>query len=415
MTKREDQMITKQRGSCAAFALLCLTPSSVFGDGFASGDADLSGLLGGGNFFAADVTYISPDLSFGSVDGVTTTGLGAENFAEPFALPSFTYQHTFGDTACGLGGHRPYTLLAEFGDITIDNGLIGPGDDNTRRAEVSSYELALTCSYGYSAGPGTAYAIGGVFYEQVTLDRTQQINSGPGGIVTDASRITLDGGDFGYRLGVGYAISDIALKGSIVYRSAVDHRLDGTQSFADFAGFGPLAGSRIGAYTELTTPESVRLSFQTGVHPEWLILGAVEWTNWSDIQTIDALSGQDIPEVGISTGDPAPGEPQVETYFRDGLSVELGVGHVLNERTRLGASVLWDRGTGTGESAFFDTWRVGVGGEYDLNDQLTLNGGIAVAYIEGGTYVDGRSPGASTLVQDDGTAVGINLGLRYSF
>ena len=88
---------------------------------------------------------------------------------------------------------------------------------------------------------------------------------------------TVDAGKdwgYGWLLGAAYEKPEIALRVSLTYYSKVAHSLDTTESTTTT---GPVQTS-----TDIDTPQSATLDFQTGVAPKTLVFGSVRWVDWSE-------------------------------------------------------------------------------------------------------------------------------------
>lgn len=404
----EETMWRNALAACAALG----TGSAAYAGGFSADVLSASGLLGDPSRIEVGVIVSSPDVSYASVDGQPTSGVGAKDWAETAVLPRIEVLKKWDRTACALQYARPNWREGREGELAIAAGFAAPGETATQSRYVKSQELALTCSYGFDVGPGQAYLIGGVYGEHFDLFRERVLNTGTG-ILYNAAKVQADGIGYGFRLGAGYARPERAQKVSIVYRSPARFDLDGKQNFASFAGFGPLSGAEIDGYVEFIGPESVRLEAQTGLSPKWLVFGSVQWTNWDRVQTLDFLSSEAIPALGISPGDPAPRAPQIEAFFKDTWTIEAGVGHKFSDRLRGRTALTWDEGASTGYSPSFDRWIASAGFSYAVTEKLSFSLGGAVAYLEGGEYQDGKRPGARDVTLDDSFAYGVRTAWRY--
>ena len=144
---------------------------------------------------------------------------------------------------------------------------------------------------------------------------------------------------WGWNAGAVFELNDQTKLG-IAYRSAVKYRVNGTVTFNNAPTASPLvlgaagaaafnagvAGGNVNADVKL--PDSLSASLVYQLDPRWTLMGNVSWTGWSSIQNL--------------------------TFVRDN-------GNLLSS---------------TAEN-FRDTWRVGLGATYKVNDQWLLRGGTA--------------------------------------
>lgn len=78
----------------------------------------------------------------------------------------------------------------------------------------------------------------------------------------------------GYVIGGAYERPDIALRVALTYNSGIKHDVQTSESF----GGVPIPGSN----TEIETPQSVNLDFQTGIAQDTLLFGGIRWAEWSE-------------------------------------------------------------------------------------------------------------------------------------
>ncbi|MGL4488969.1 MAG: OmpP1/FadL family transporter [Rhizobiaceae bacterium] len=387
----------------SALVLLATTAAANAG-GYSRGSANLDPLFDGGTSLATSMTFVAPSRGLDAVNGVATgvrpTPLGGTAntgaaFSDSYAVFGATVAlDVVSNTRCAATLAQPYGADANYGWAQI---LSGAG--STTSNSLSSLELGATCSYSLKVGPGNLYFLGGVFNESLEYNEARGFGFGS---VLNGGDVSLKGNGYGYRIGAAYTIPEYAVKASLIYRSEVDHRLDGlTRNPA----FGPLAAG-VASFAEATTPQSVKLSLQTGVAPNWLVFGSVEWTDWSEIQQIQVFSEAgtlapvSVPLAGLS----------IDAFFRDGLTVSGGVGHKFNEQLSGLVSLTWDRGVSKGRnvSAFSDTWTVAAGASYDFTEKVSLRGGLAYSRLEAinATGLDGV---VETYGNDHAIAGGISL------
>jgi long-subunit fatty acid transport protein len=193
----------------------------------------------------------------------------------------------------------------------------------------------------------------------------------------------------GYMFGAAYQIPDIAGRVALTYYSAIDHDLDTTENIV-----GPPTLSN----TEVETPQSINLEFQSGIAQNTLLFGSVRWVEWSEFAISPAAF----------TG--AVGAPLV-AYADDTFTYTLGLGHRFNENWSGAVQVTYEPAT---DAIPFTTLgpvdgftSIGLAATYTM-DNLEITGGI--------TYADlGETQNFAGTVFDDGDAFGIGVRLGYSF
>ncbi len=347
-----------------ALAALGAFQAPALAGGFSRGEADTDIFFDPGRFVArGGVTYVNPRRDFDTIAGANgTDGV----ISDDYAIPSFAAKFELTDNlACAatytqpFGGSSTYGTQAQAADSAADDPA-GPLPGNAAsKKKFTTNEYGLACDVKIQAGPGNIHFIGGGFlqsfvYKQNTLygDLTLKDDSAPG-----------------YRLGVAYEIEEYALRAQLMYRSEVKHEADGHFTPGILAGVIG-AGDR-SSDGEGKLPQSLELSLQSGIAPGWLVYGSVKWTDWSVLQTLD---------YNID----ALGPQQLEFFWRDGWTVQAGVGHAFNEKVSGTINVTWDKGVGTGADIMSDTWTVAAGAGIKAGPG-ELRVGAAISYMTEGS------------------------------
>lgn len=134
------------------------------------------------------------------------------------------------------------------------------------------------------------------------------------------------------------------------YRSQITHKLDGVQATNFNPAFGLLATpleNGVGTEVELKLPDIVTLSFSQAVAPNARVLGTVEWSNWSRLESLDLVTtGAGNTVLARSVANPT--------------------GAVTAGRQIGSISTKWE-----------DGWFFSGGFEYDVNPLLTVRAGGA--------------------------------------
>ncbi|MEO0498841.1 MAG: outer membrane protein transport protein [Pseudomonadota bacterium] len=406
-----------------ALSLAALTTTSALAGGYSRGSVDISPLLGDGLTAGGGFAIVSPTRRISAVNGTAVTGNANADFGSTYIVPSAFASTKLGATEarCLAAYAQPYGAKADYGTaqlLTATATGTGRPISATTANELSSHELGLTCSYGFDAGPVKAYIIGGAFAQQVSYSESK------GTILAGTFRdriATLEGDDtgFGYRVGLGISKEEIALKASLVYRSRVDHNVSGVQTLDIIAAQGVAAA--VGTYgftAAATTPQSLKLSLQTGVAPGTLIFGSVEWTDWSVLQQVNVLGTGtgSAPAAALRNGVATPGAPTIDAFFRDGWTVNVGAARQLTEKASILGAYTWDRGTGSGRSGFSDTHTISAGMNYKANDNLSVRAGLAYSHLTAITYNTTDTGGtAVTVTNGAGNAIAGALSVNLTF
>lgn len=345
--------------------------------------------------FAAEAaaTYVFPNRKLNNVqdtnpaNGIGSDGIGggARNGVKDtpsYWIPRIGLKAGFGDVVdCLVDYSEPW-------GVHTDPGLNWMGANYNIQTKVTSHNYAATCSYKFDAGPGQWRFLGGFFHQELsgfqerlvapvpTLTGSNLFGNGIG-------RLDLSGDGTGWRIGTAYEVPEIAFRTSLVYNSEV--RLDditGTLDLTQVPAFvnrsNPLLGRTTPVFGSAAMPQSLKLSVQSGVAPNWLAFGSVEWTQWSKLQSI-AFCPEATRAISCMPGSPTEAT-SLDLIYRDGWVVQGGVGHRFNEQWSGGASISWDRGTSKGLGYQSDTWTLGLGASYtpSTHVELRLAGALGV-------------------------------------
>jgi long-chain fatty acid transport protein len=337
-----------------AFAALC---STAHAGGFSRGEADTDILFEDGKVvLRAGTTFVSPDRKYGTISGVDATD-GA--FSDTYWIPSFAAKVGISDSfACAVTYTQPFGASSTFGAQAQAAEAAATGN-YTIHKEFITNELGGTCDAKFDAGPGKIHILGGVFAEDFSY--TEETFFGTLKLKDDSA--------FGYRFGVAYDIPEYAMRAQLMYRSKVEHNVDG--SFTPDALAAVVGATPLDAFGTGTLPQSVKLSLQSGVAPGWLVYGSVQWTDWSVLDTLD----YEIDVLG----------PQSDVYnWKDSWSIQGGVAHEFTDKIAGTINLTWDQGVSTGADIMSDTWTLGAGASLNAGPGQFLLG-VGVSYMTSGS------------------------------
>lgn len=196
-----------------------------------------------------------------------------------------------------------------------------------------------------------------------------------------------DGG-LGYLVGVSYEKPEIALRVALTYNSEIKHSLTTTE-------FGALVSQ-----TELETPQSVNLEFQTGIAANTLLFGSIRWVDWSEFVINPAFY---------------PPASALVSYDGDYTTYTLGVGRKFSDNWSGAVTVGYEKPIGGFSSNLGPTdgqRSVGIGATYTM-DNMKITGGVR--YVDVGDTQTTLGGGAASANFNDNHAVAIGVKVSYSF
>ena len=205
--------------------------------------------------------------------------------------------------------------------------------------------------------------------------------------------------DYGYLVGAAYERPEIALRVALTYYSSISYDLSTTESVLAGA---PAAFTQ-NTTTDVETPQSVQLDFQTGVAPKTLVFGYVRWVDWTEFDVTPPLFGQ---ITAAALGQSLP----LVTYEGDVWTYNLGVGRQLTDHLAGAFSITYEPETGDTMPTLapYDGQTTGtLGLSYDF-DKFNVSGGVSY-----GVLGDAKNNLGTDF--NDGSVWGAGVRVSYSF
>ena len=384
----------------ALFGAGCISMASVssaFAGGLERGGYNIDLLFDPSRFAAdASATYVMPDRKLDNVvdtnpaDGSPGGKADDVSFTEDYWVPRIGMKFGAYDAVdCMLDYSQPW-------GVHSNPGHDWAGANSDIETKVNSDNYAGTCSYKFQAGKGKLRLIGGAFYQELDGFKERLVVDLPGLTGTPmfgsgVGRLDLATDGWGWRAGVAYEIEEIAFRASLVYNSEVKlDEITGTLDLTELSPAvvpNPLAGQVTDVFGEATMPQSVEFKVQSGIAPGWLAFGSVKWVDWSILQTIPfcptAVKAAGVIDKCTYYGGFAA--TSLDLLYRDGWTVQGGVGHKFSDALGGAASITWDRGTSTGLGTQTDTWTFSAGASYTPNQNVEVRLGGALGVLTSGS------------------------------
>ncbi|MEM8692842.1 MAG: outer membrane protein transport protein [Pseudomonadota bacterium] len=196
-------------------------------------------------------------------------------------------------------------------------------------------------------------------------------------------------------VGVAYEIPDIALRVSLTYNSEIAYDVATTETITGAPGL-------IGSTTEVETPQSVHLEFQSGVAENTLVFGGIRWVDWSDF---------DITPLAFAG---ATGGPLI-AYENDYVTYTLGVAYRFNETWAMAGSISYEEG-----DAAFMTNLGPTDGSTSLSlaaiytqDNMEITTGIRYTDLGNAQTRAGAAAPAAIFEDNDAVSVGVSVAFKF--
>ncbi|MCL6281968.1 outer membrane protein transport protein [Ruegeria sp. 2012CJ41-6] len=338
-----------------ALATAALSPSVLFAGGVDRSGQGINLIFEPGTVIQAGLSWTSPRIS-GSIAADAPNNATGEyrpsgNVARNFWIPQGGYKTAINDQIdVALIYDEPYGA-----DILypVKWPFSGETGGNTQQLSAKAKAESLTGILRYKFDNGFS-AIGGIRAQRLHADVRVPGIPAPG---VDMYNINTDKPiDFGYVVGVAWEKPEIAARVSLTYNSAIKHDLDQTET---------TSALDVKSTSEVKSPQSVNLDFQTGVAADTLVFGRIRWVDWRQLvwnaPVYDSIFQEPIVKFGGSTTTYTLGVARQITPEFAG-AIEIQYEDALD-------TIQTDLGPNDG------FWAIGIGGTYDFGD-TKLSGGI---------------------------------------
>ncbi|MDC5053610.1 transporter [Acinetobacter baumannii] len=229
-------------------------------------------------------------------------------------------------------------------------------------------------------------------------------------------------GEVGWLLGGSYQLPDIALKAAITYRSKIKYQFQVEEDI-----FGEPLKLVENEKTQLETPASLNIDFQTGISEKSLVYINLRWVNWKEFETRPPQYGalSEILMKELTNGEYIQGF-KLDSYQNDQYSATLGIAHQFTEKWSTSTDVSWDSGTGNPASTMGPikgSWSLGLGVQFNPAKNYFITGSLKYFWLgdtktEDGTYylpIEGIKPYAEQANFKNNHAIAYGLKFGYWF
>ena len=399
--------------------LLSLVPTTTtFAAALDRSGQSIAAFLQPNNYFEAGITVLDPNVS-GKDISQNNTGDMANHYYSPNAALKIQATEHF---SIGLIYDQPYGADAQYtGQSNFIENRPLPFQGGTS-VTVDTENLNLL--FGYQPNQNWNLYAGAVYQ---TLDATV--------LLRGESYSAYSGYDFktgrdeavGWLAGIAYQIPEIALKTSLTYRAKIKHEMNAYENhgIAGFTGspvFDAMLNqiNNVQGTTEITTPQSVNLDFQTGIIENTVAFANVRWVNWKDfaIRPYKFGAASVLPPIVNKTGKKDGFD--LVAYTDDQYSVTAGVGRKVNDHWAGNVSVGWDSGAGNPVTTLGPTegyWNVGVGVQYSPAPNYFIAGGVKYFWLGDAKAQSGSQFNTPEHVAEfknnDAIAYGLKIGYKF--
>lgn len=202
----------------------------------------------------------------------------------------------------------------------------------------------------------------------------------------------------GYVVGAAYEIPDIAFRAALTYHSAVDLSMNSVENIPVLAG-GPGFAIPTGP-TNTETPQTVSLDVQSGIAKDTLLFGGIRWSEWSAFTLTPPGLGSNLASLD------------------DTITYEIGIGRRFSDKFSASIAISYEAGGSDnlvsplaptdGQTA------VTIGGKYQINDSVSLSGGVRYTMF-GNALPEIGTPDTAvgSFTSNDAISAGLKLGYHF--
>lgn len=370
------------------YALLGASALAMAAASAQAGGVDRSGqsldpIFEDGNYVELSFGSVNPSVSGSELPGLGQGGSGSDDMATGYLQLGLAYKRQITeDFSLSLIYDQPFGADV---DYPTGTGYYAAGSN----AELNSHAMSLIGRYMLNENVSVH---GGVRYQ--TLAGKVEIDNfvGPAQVLNYEGDLEKDGA-FGYSVGAAYEIPDIALRLALTYNSEITTDHESPEN---------VNGAAVSSSTEITTPQSVNLTFQSGVAKDTLVFGGVRWVDWSEF---------DITPIGYQNATGA----SLVSYDDDTYSYTLGVGRRFSEAWAGSISVGYEEQQGGIASNLGPTdgyWSLGLGGAYTY-EGVEISAGMRYVWIGDAETQNAVANPAAEFEDNNALGVGVKVGVTF--
>ena len=385
-----------KRIACSASAL-ALAATAAHAGGIERTTQSAQVLFEEGNHFELSFGKAMPELGGTSRDiAGPGTGGDIDNVAQDFTLPSAALKIDIsGPWSAAFIFDRPFGADISYPD---DDLILGGTEAFAQTSTLTSLlKYQINDNFSVYGGLRTQRAEGEITLRGAAYGAVSGYN-----VELDSDTAN------GYVLGAAYERPDIALRVALTYNSSIEHSMSTTESgpLVDPDGAGPLPPLPLlngSSDTKVKTPESWNLEAQTGVAPGTLVFGSVRWVKHSEFR-VDPERFETVTDGGLID-------------LEDTVTYRLGMGRQFTDKLAGSVSVAYeapgdDLVSPLAPSTGFT--QLAVGAAYDINETVTLSGGVSYTWL-GDAKPETGTPDVARADFEDNDAWGVGMKIAFKF
>jgi long-chain fatty acid transport protein len=383
----------------------------------------IAAFLQPGNYAEAGISVLDPSVSgtaspITTLTGTTIPSAPTGDMASDYYFPSAALKLQVTDNfSFGLLYDQPFGAEAEYKN---QSAAFNPTGADGTQAEVTTENL--TFLFGFQPNENWNFYAGPVYQN---AKGNVSLRGAAYSLLSGYDAEMKKDGELGWIAGLAYQIPEIALKASLTYRSEIEHNLATTESTPGIAlaGIPALTNIQVGD-TQVTTPQSVNLDFQTGIMADTVAFANIRWVDWSDFSIRPPAFGTTLDRLAAAAplaGPLGPALARLEggnlvEYNEEQWSATVGVGRKFNEKWAGNVSVGWDSGVDNPVTTLGPTegyWNVGLGLQFSPTPATFIAGGVKYFWLGDATALTVANPNVGEFEDNHALGYGLKMGYRF--
>lgn len=378
-----------------------------------------------GTHLSGALNLVAPSVEYNNAKATTALGrpIAGSNSgkitSDLIAVPHFYLTHQLNDTmTAGLGVYVPFASATEYQRDSVLRY-------NVNQTELTTIDINPTIAFKlndqhsvavgviaeYADASLRQYADFGTTADKINAARGVATQFGGSGLLDGFAEVSGNDWGWGFNLGWLWEIDQNTRVG-LSYRSPIKHTLSGDAKWTVPSGSATQnqVGALVASYgyrtsdvsVDIETPESLSLHGFRQINPKWAVMGDLTWTKHSrfDVANIVYALPKNAP---MGTANATTLVPN----WSDSWKLSIGGTYQVNDPLQLRFGVAYDKSPVPSAdyrlSTMPDNDRIwlSVGGKYDLNKQSSVNFAYSYIFIKDASanvngYCGGGSPASGS-------------------
>lgn len=384
-----------------AAALLVTTAPAMAGGIDRSGQF-LGPLFEPGNYAEFSFGYVDPEVTGTDIAGVETG-----NVTDSYNQFSLAYKHQYTENwSAAVIIDQPFGADVFYPDGTPILGGTVAKVDGYQVTGVGRYFMPEN-GFGVHAGLRVSTTDANVKLRGLAYGG---VNGYDLGLDTDTA--------YGWLAGVSWEKPEIAARVSLTYSSKIEHEYNTNETLPPLTALALGLPTNIfnGGKTNVDTPQSVNLEFQTGLNEKTLAFGSVRWVDWSSFEVAPPVYGA-IPDPCQRTGQCALGTTLGSlSTLEDTTTITLGIGRKFTDAWSGAASFTYEKSGDDLVSPLAPTnGKKGITlAAIYTRDKMKITTGVSYIKV-GDALPETGTPDTARASMEDNDVWGVGVKVGYSF